>query len=226
MLLGKALAHGVGAGGGEDFGQGRLQNVAEGDVPFGIEAAGDDGAVDEDADMIAQGAAAAVRAAIGSRGVRPGEFHILTKKDLRCQFDPLARRQRRGQRGREGKEAFESPEDRLIAFVSVLVRQVPETQTEKEGRRSLRFFDKIENHVEIGIPFAVFKAVQREVDLPQRRAGEESRPVWGDQGGIGGEIDLQPLLVTERQELREIGVEEWLAEEMEGEVIGPAVDPL
>ena len=68
--------------------------------------------------------------------------------------------------------------------------------------------------------------MEGKIDLAKSRAGEQNAPLCGEQGGIGAEMDLQSLLVTVTQQLLEFGVKERFAEEMQGDMICPAVNLL
>lgn len=65
LLPGKPVAHPPGAVAIQDLPQPLLVDVAQGDVAFGIEAAGYHGAIGQNADMVAQAAAEASFALIG-----------------------------------------------------------------------------------------------------------------------------------------------------------------
>jgi hypothetical protein len=79
--------------------------------------------------MITQGATAAGFSKVWGRGMRPTELLLLAEKDLRRQFDPLPRRQRR--REVEPKEAFESLPDNRDAIAIFGVKPLAKTDTER-----------------------------------------------------------------------------------------------
>jgi len=68
------------------------------------------------------------------------------------------------------------------------------------------------------------KAVQREVHLSKRRLSEQFMPIFCDQRTVCCDIDLEPLLVAQIEQLIDLRVEQRLPFDMQINVFGVRFD--
>ena len=59
------------------------------------------------------------------------------------------------------------------------------------------------------------KAVEREVHLSQRRLAQQLMPVLGDQRAVGRDVDLEPLLMADIQQLVDLRMKQRLSLHMQ-----------
>ena len=68
------------------------------------------------------------------------------------------------------------------------------------------------------------KTVQGDVHLAQGRAGQQNPLALGQQGAVGGQVDLEAMLLAEGEERAKIGVQQGLAQHMQGKMVGVIFD--
>ena len=104
-LMPEPLAHSSDAGTGENIVQGLVKDIAKSYDALGIQTAGDDRAVHQNGEMIAQTAAVPLPPEIRCGQLRPGKLRFGIEKNSRCQGDAAFRPKSSDSETRNGKSS-------------------------------------------------------------------------------------------------------------------------
>lgn len=142
----------------------------------------------------------------------------------------------RGQGVGQGRGKLEKPfqfrEDGVVAaqMASLFAgHRVPQPEAHPETGFTRSAADKGEHPGKIALKrragLLLFKAVQGDVDLAEGGACQQQLPRAGQEGAVGGEVHPQPLVCAEGEQRAKIGMEEGLAQHVEGEMVGVGPHP-
>lgn len=225
--LGKTATDGGGSGAGADLGKGLAVDIAQGDISLGIETAGDHGAVNQDGNMVPKPPAGALVAQIWGRGMGPGETGVLTQENPGGQSEAVARGWHGVKGLGEGEKIRDPLEDSLILVALFCRGEIPESQADEDGGAH-GFPDKGENPIQGGFLLWTLgqfgKTVQGNIDLTQCRTGQQKPLPLGQQDAVGGQVDLEAVLLTEGEYFSKLRVQQGFAQHMQGKMIGMILD--
>lgn len=134
-----------------------------------------------------------------------------------------------GKRLRQGEKNLKLLQDGGVGGweVGVRCRQIPEAQADQQPG-GLGLPDKIENSRKIAgngwVGIVLAEAVQGDVDLAQGRAGQQKSLPLGEQGAVGGQVDLEAMLLAEGEKIVKLRVQEGFAQHMQGKMVGVPLD--
>ena len=207
-------------------------DVAEIDDALAVEAARDHGAVHEDAGLIAQTVAEALAFVFLFLQVRPFELVVVIQVDAFGELDALAPRELVPDAEIEAEFALEPVQYVLIALTldvrRVILGQVPQPQRDQHVRRRDGFLDERQHFAEIAFlvdrAFVAVEAVQREIDLPQRRLAEDFGARFMQQRAVRGEVHLEAAFMGQVEQHVDLGMQQGLAFDVKINMVGMRPD--
>ncbi len=161
----------------------------------------------------------------------PIEFKLLAEKHLGRQAHPLARCQTGRNRYRQDKKILKTLHQLTIRLAwrwGTAIPQVPKAQADINDTFCHGFMDENKDIIQVGVQggvvFRIFETVQGDIDLTQGRAGKQGVARLAQQGGVGGQVDLFAMGITICQQQRKVGMQQRLAKQVQGQVVGKITD--